>query len=161
MEMKMTLAEAKALSIEYMRKGYHCGPAVLQVMWEAYGMENEDFQWAGIPFLSGISGNQQAPCGAVSGAAVILGLRHRCPLSDKKAAKQARTLIRKQTDQFVKDFNAQFGDITCGNLIQMDFSKPGEYKRFRESDIWKHKCEKYVQYAIERLYAFETVTDRE
>jgi C_GCAxxG_C_C family probable redox protein len=156
MQMKLTLDQALALSIAYMRKGYHCGPAVLQVMLEAYGVDNDDFQWAGIPFLSGISGNQQAPCGAVSGAAVALGLRHRCPLSDKKAAKQARNLIRKQADQFVKDFNGRFGDITCRSLVQMDFSKPGEYKRFRESGIWKNKCEKYVQYAIERLYELES-----
>lgn len=127
-------------------------------MWEAYGMDNEDFQWAGIPFLSGISGNQQAPCGAVTAAAVALGLRHRCPLADKKAAKQARNLIRKQSNQFVMDFNAHFGDIACRSLIQMDFSKPGEYKRFRESEIWKNKCEKYVQYAIERLYEFEATS---
>lgn len=156
MQMKLTLDQARELTVEYMHKGYHCGPAVLQVMWEAYGMENEDFQWAGIPFLSGISGNQQAPCGAVSGAAVILGLRHRCPLSDKAAAKKARTLIREQSDRFVKDFSRKFGDITCANLIRMDFSKPGEYDRFRASGIWKHKCERYVQYAVERLYAFET-----
>ena len=155
MQMTLTLDQAKSLSIEYMRKGYHCGPAVLQVMWEAYGMENEDFQWAGIPFLSGISGNQQAPCGAVSAAAVVLGLRHRCPLADKAAAKQARNLIRKQADQFVKDFKGQFGDITCRSLVQMDFSKPGEYQRFRDSGIWKDRCEKYVQFAIERLYGFE------
>lgn len=159
MKMKLSLDEAKEKSIEYMHKGYHCGPAVLQVMWEAYGMENEDLLWAGIPFMSGISGNQQAPCGAVSGAAVALGLRHRCSLADKPSAKKARNIIRKHADQFVKDFNSQFGDFTCRELIQMDFSQPGEYKRFRQSDIWKHKCEKYVQYAIERLYAFEDGAD--
>lgn len=125
-------------------------------MWEAYGMENEDLLWAGIPFLSGISGNQQAPCGAVSATAVALGLRHRCPLDDKPRAKEARTIIRKHADQFVKDFNTQFGTISCRDLVAMDFSQPGEYKRFRQSGIWKDKCEKYVQYAIERLFRFET-----
>lgn len=121
-------------------------------------MENEEFLWAGIPFLSGISGQQQAPCGAVSAAAVSLGLRHRCPLSDKPGAKQARTLIRNNSGQFVKEFSEKFGDITCRNLLDIDFSQEGEYKRFRSSGIWKEKCEKYVQYAIERLYAFENGT---
>ena len=121
-------------------------------------MENENFLWAGIPFLSGISGQQQAPCGAVSAAAVSLGLRHRCPLSDKQGAKHARTLIRNHASQFVKEFAAQFGDISCRNLLGIDFSKEGEYKRFRSSGIWKDKCEKYVLYAIERLYSFENGT---
>ncbi|MBI5063437.1 MAG: C_GCAxxG_C_C family protein [Desulfatitalea sp.] len=151
----ISLADAKARALEYMAKGYHCGPAVMQVMWQAYGMENEDFLWAGIPFLSGISGQQQAPCGAVSAAAVALGLRHRCSLNDKRADKQAREAIRVSSSRLVKEFAQQFGTITCRELLAIDFSKEGEYKRFRESGIWKEKCERYVQYVIERLYAFE------
>jgi hypothetical protein len=149
------LSEAKALALEYMHKGYHCGPAVMQVMWQAYGMQNEDFLWAGIPFLSGISGQQQAPCGAVSAGAVALGLRHRCALNDKRAAKQAREAIRRSTSHMVQAFARSFGDITCHGLLNIDFSKEGEYKRFRESGIWKEKCERYVQYVIEQLYALE------
>jgi hypothetical protein len=152
---QISLAEAKTLALDLMHKGYHCGPAVLQVMWQAYRMENEDFLWAGIPFLSGISGQQQAPCGAVSAAAVSLGLRHRCSMSDKRAAKQAREAIRRSSSRLTQEFARQFGDITCRGLLAIDFSKEGEYKRFRESGIWKEKCERYVQYVIERLYAFE------
>ncbi len=37
----------------------------------------------------------------------------------------------------------------------MDFSKPGEYQRFLESGIWKDRCEKYVEFMIERLYEIE------
>lgn len=155
MQMTLSLDDAKLAVVEYMRKGYHCGPAVLQTMWRAYGMENEDFLWAGIPFMSGISQNQQAPCGAVSAAAVALGLRHRCPLSDKHAAKQARNIIRQQSHRFVKEFAEQFGDITCRNLLKIDFSITGEYKRFQKSGIWKDKCLQYVQYTIEQLFAYE------
>jgi len=155
MRMKLSLDEAKAQASAFMSKGYHCGPAVLQVMLGSYGLKNEELLWAGIPFMSGISGNQQAPCGAVSAAAVALGLRHACPLSDKPSAKQARNLIRQQTDRFIKDFSARFGDITCRALLRIDFSIEGEYDRFKASNIWKDKCETYVQYAVERLYAFE------
>jgi hypothetical protein len=124
-------------------------------MWEAYDMQNEDFLWAGIPFLSGISGQQQAPCGALSAAAVALGLRHRCPIEDKQKAKQARNKIRRSSGQLVQDFTRKFGGITCGGLLGIDFAKPGEYKRFREDGIWKDKCEHYVRFIIEKLYAFE------
>jgi hypothetical protein len=124
-------------------------------MWESFDMQNEDFLWAGIPFLSGISGQQQAPCGAISAAAVSLGLRHRCAVADKQNAKQARNRIRSSAGQLVEDFTRKFGDITCGGLLGIDFSKPGEYQRFREQGIWKDKCEHYVRFIIERLYAFE------
>ena len=96
-------------------------------------MENEDFLWAGIPFLGGIGGFQNAPCGIVSSSAVCLGLRHRSPLDDKERSKQARHAIRAFAAKIVSEFNQEFGDITCQGLIGMDFSKPGVYKEFLET----------------------------
>ncbi len=124
-------------------------------MWEAYDLGNEDFLWAGIPFMGGIGGEQQAPCGAVSASAVSLGLRHRCSLADKEKVKQARNAARQDAGKLVRDFTKQFGDITCRGLLGIDFSKPGEYQKFLESGVGKDKCEKYVQYVIEKLYEFE------
>ena len=118
-------------------------------------MENEDFLWAGIPFLGGIGGVQNAPCGIVSSSAVALGLRHRSPMKDKERAKQARHAIRAFSAKIVSEFNQEFGDITCLNLIGMDFSKPGVYKEFLESGVWKEKCEKYMEFMIDKLYALE------
>ena len=111
--------------------------------------------WAGVPFLGGIGGYQQAPCGVVSAAAVCLGLRHSCPLSDKERAKQARHAIRTCSAKIVTEFNQHFGDITCRGLIGMDFSKPGVYQEFLQSGVWKDKCEKYVEFMIEKLYDLE------
>ena len=124
-------------------------------MWEAYGLDNEDFLWAGIPFLGGIGGYQEAPCGVVSAAAVCIGLKNRCPLSDKARARQARHLIRTFSARIVTEFNRRFGDITCRGLIGMDFSKPGEYEKFLQSGIWKDRCVKYVEFMIEQLYQLE------
>jgi hypothetical protein len=124
-------------------------------MWEAYDLGNEDFLWAGAPFLGGIGGYQNAPCGVVSASAVCLGLRHRCALSDKGRARQARHTVRTFAAQIVVEFNRHFGAVTCRALIGMDFSKPGEYQKFLESGIWKDKCEKYVEFMIKKLYELE------
>jgi C_GCAxxG_C_C family probable redox protein len=128
-------------------------------MWEAYDLGNEDFLWAGIPFMAGISGEQQAPCGAVSASVISIGLRHRCSFADKEKVKQARNAVRHYASKLVRDFTKQFGDITCRGLLGLDFSKPGEYQKFLESGVWKEKCEKYVQYTIEKLYEFEDEKD--
>ncbi len=124
-------------------------------MWEAYDMGNEDFLWAGVTLFGGISRDQKAPCGAVSGGAVSLGLKYRCSLADKEKAKQARNDARRDAGILLKDFTKQFGDITCGVLLGMDFSEPGGYQKFQESGIWKEKCEKYIDYVIEKLYEIE------
>ena len=124
-------------------------------MWETYDLGNEDFLWTGIPFIGGIGGYQDAPCGVVSAAAVAVGLWQRCPLSDKEQARQARHAVRTFSANIVKEFNRHFGDITCRELTGMDFARPGEYQKFLESGIWKDKCEKYVEFMIEKLYEFE------
>ena len=91
----------------------------------------------------------------VSASAVCLGLRHRCALNDKERAKQARHAVRTFAAKIVAEFNRHFGDITCQRLIGIDFSKPGEYQKFLESGIWQDKCEKYVEFMIDRLYELE------
>ncbi len=128
-------------------------------MWETYDMGNEDFLWAGIPFNGGISGHQNAPCGAISASAISLGLRHRCSLADKEKVKQARNTIRLQAGKLLDDFTNQFGDITCRGLLGLDFNILGEYQKFRESGKSKDTCEKYVLYVIEKLYSFEQEKD--
>ncbi len=124
-------------------------------MWETYGLENEDFLWTCIPFMSGISGHQQAPCGAVSASSVSLGLRHRCSLADKEKAKESRAAIRHQAAELVKSFRDRFGHINCMDLIGIDLSEPSQYQKYLASGIWKEKCAKYVEFAVEKLYEFE------
>ena len=118
-------------------------------------MENEDLLWAGIPFMAGISGHQNAPCGAISAATVGLGLKFRCSIADKEKAKKARNDARNYAGKLVAGFSKKFGDITCGGLLGLDFSKSGEYAKFRESGVWKDTCEKYVAHIIAELYKFE------
>jgi len=91
----------------------------------------------------------------VSSAAVCLGLRHRSPLEDKERAKQAHHAIRAFSAKIVSEFNQEVGGITCRGLIGLDFSKPGVYKEFLDAGIWKEKCEKYVEFMIDKLYALE------
>jgi C_GCAxxG_C_C family probable redox protein len=124
-------------------------------MWEAYDMKDENFLWAAIPFMGGISGENLATCGAVSGMAVSLGLRHRCSLANKEAAKAARAKARNLAGKLVKEFTEKFGHVTCQELLGIDFSKPGAYQQFRGSGVAGHKCYEYVYFVIEKLYEFE------
>ncbi len=124
-------------------------------MWEAYDLQNQDLLWAAIPFMGGIAGKQQAPCGAVSSAAVSLAFRYRRPLQEKEAAKEARNKIRALAHELVEEFEKQFGTIVCLQLIGFETSTPEGRKRFRESELWKEKCGKAVAWTIEKLYAFE------
>jgi C_GCAxxG_C_C family probable redox protein len=121
-------------------------------MWEAEELGPEDVLWASTAFNGGIAGQQKAPCGAVSAAAVCLGLRHRCPISDKERANEARETARRDARLFVSRFLDEFGSIACGELLGIDFSLPEGYRKFRDSEIWRDKCDNYVKFAIRQLY---------
>jgi len=124
-------------------------------MWEALELENEDILWAGIAFTGGLGGHQEAPCGAVSASAICFGLQRSCSLDDKKRAKQARLDARSDAKEFTKSFEDQFGTINCLDLVGLDFSKPEEALQFRELGVWKEKCDKFVQFTLEKLYEFD------
>jgi len=55
----------------------------------------------------------------------------------------------------VTSFIERFGTITCGDLLGLDFSEPGAYHAFLESGIWEDKCQKYVEFVIEKLYELD------
>jgi C_GCAxxG_C_C family probable redox protein len=86
-------------------------------MWEAYGLENEDFLWTGTGFFGGIGGYQKAPCGAVSASAICLGLRHRCPADDEEKVRQAKWNVSQKAGKIVGNFAEKFGTIICQDLL--------------------------------------------
>ena len=124
-------------------------------MWEAYELGDEDLLWSGIAFNGGIGGEQQAPCGAVSASAVCLGLRHRTSMDDKDIAQQARLAARRDASEVVRSFTEKFGTIMCRDLLGFDFSDTQAARQFRESGMWREKCDSYVQFVIEKLYQLD------
>ncbi len=124
-------------------------------MWETQELGGEDLLWSSTAFSGGIGGQQQATCGAVSSSAVCLGLRHRCSLDDKEKADQGRDLARLEAFELVSSFREEFGNITCIDLLGFDFSQPDAYQRFRDSGIWREKCDNYIQFVIEKLYQLD------
>jgi len=121
-------------------------------MWESEGLGDEDVLWAATAFNGGIAGQQQAPCGAISSATICLGLRHRCPGEEGERANKARDTARQDASALVRSFRDTFGAITCYDLLGIDFSDREGYRKFRESEIWRDKCDNYVKFVIEKLY---------
>jgi len=125
-------------------------------MWETDELGSEDLLWAAMAFTGGIGGDQRAPCGAVSASAVYLGLSHRCPPDDKENVAKARDASRADANQVVRSFCDEFGTIICRDLLGIDFTKPEEARYFRESGLWKEKCDKYIEFVIDTLYEMES-----
>lgn len=125
-------------------------------MWETTDLGSEDLLWATTNFVGGIASQREGVCGALSGAAVYLGLRHRCPLNNKEQADRARTIAREQARELVLSFTREHGDIICGKLTGINFYDPKAIQQFRDSGEWLRKCVGYVKFVIEKLYELET-----
>lgn len=124
-------------------------------MWEAYGLNNEDFLWAGVAFRGGIAGQQQATCGAVSAAALALGLRHRRSLADREKAEKSRNAANEDAGELVKSFVQRFSAVTCIGLTGVDFSDEGAMKKAVDAGLFEKKCDKQAQFVIEKLYELD------
>ena len=122
-------------------------------MWESEGLGPDEVLWASTAFSGGIGGQQKAPCGAVSSAAVCLGLRHRCPADDKERAREAREAARRDASLCVRRFLDEYGAVSCGELLGVDLSDPEQAQRFRDSEMPRDKCDNYVKFTIRQLYA--------
>ena len=118
-------------------------------------MNDDAFLWAGIPFIGGISGHQDAPCGAVSASTIFLGLKHRCSPSEKEKAKERRVKARTEANEFVRDFKNRFGNIICRELVGFDFSDKEAAKRAKEAGAGMANCSNYIRFSLEKIYELE------
>jgi Putative redox-active protein (C_GCAxxG_C_C) len=124
-------------------------------MWETSGWKHEDLLWASMGLFGGIAGQQSATCGAVSSAAVYLGLRHRRPIADQTAVRQARAEIEREAGSLAGQFRSRFGTLVCRDLVGVDLSDPQIRRRFQEHNLSKDTCDLFVAFVIARLYDLE------
>jgi len=154
MTMKMTVEAAKTRVVDAMRPRNPCGPALMRVMWEAYGLKNEDFLWAGAAIRGGIARQQQATCGVVTIGAILLGLKNRQSLKNKEKAEKAQKAVLEDAAELVKSFIQRFGALTCIDLVGVDFADEKAMKQVTDA-LFEQKCQKQAQFVIEKLYELD------
>ena len=87
-------------------------------------------------------------CGAVTGAIMVLGLRHCGVPTDDPTAKQA---AYPPVQEFLARFKAAHGSIVCRELLGCDLGTPEGLQRAREQDLFKSRCPAFVRTAAELL----------
>lgn len=121
-------------------KGFSCAPAVLSTYSEQLGLEKALALRIACGFGGGI-GRMGRTCGAVTGAAMVIGLKHgQVDLADEESRQRTHTLVK----EFVDRFTALHGSIECRELIGYDLSNSGELELARESEVFRYKCPDFV-----------------
>lgn len=121
-------------------KGVSCAPAVLSTYSEQFGLGKELALKLACGFGGGI-GRTGRTCGAVTGAVMVIGLKHgQANLGDEESRQETHKLV----GEFIDKFIAFHGSVECKELIGYDLSNSTELKSARESRVFESKCPRFV-----------------
>ena len=121
-------------------KGFSCAPAVLSTYSEQFGLGEELALKIACGFGGGI-GRMGKTCGAVTGAVMVIGLKHgQANAADEESRQETHKLVKK----FIDRFTALHGSVECRELIGYDLSSSRGLKLARESGVFENKCHGFV-----------------
>jgi C_GCAxxG_C_C family probable redox protein len=136
---EVALSKAKKAK-EQFEKGFSCAPAVFSTYSEQFGLEKELALKIACGFGGGI-GRTGRTCGAVTGAVMVIGLKHgQADLADEESRQRTHNLAKK----FIDKFTALYGSIECRELIGYDLSNSAELKLARKKKVFEDKCPNFV-----------------
>jgi C_GCAxxG_C_C family probable redox protein len=121
-------------------EGFSCAPAVLSTYSEQLGLEKAAALKIACGFGGGI-GRMGRTCGAVTGAVMVIGLKHgQVNLADEESRQRTHKLAK----EFIDRFTTLHGSIECRKLIGYDLSDSDERKLARDSGVFRNKCPSFV-----------------
>jgi C_GCAxxG_C_C family probable redox protein len=129
------------------RNVHGCAETTFIVLKEAFGLPDSASSAAAMALNGGVA-YSGGTCGAISGAAMAVGLLAERRVADHRAAKRAARLV---TARLVRDFEGEHGAVDCRELIGMDLRTEAQHQAFIESGIWRDRCLRQVEFAVERL----------
>ncbi len=132
-------------ALSLFQNGFNCSQAVFSSFAEDLGLPEEKALMIASGFGAGM-GRMSRTCGAVAGAFMVLGLKEGFSSGGNKGSKEMiYRLVRELSDAFA----AAHGSIECRELLGLDISTPDGYKQAADSGIFRDKCPRFVQQAVE------------
>jgi len=126
---------------------YGCAETAFIVLKEAYGLPDAPDAGAAMALNGGIA-YSGATCGAITGAALAVGMLEEQRNPDHREAKRAAREIVAET---IRDFEATFGATTCRALTGVDLSTGEGHRAFIESGAWRDGCMRQIEHVVDRL----------
>ncbi len=130
------------------REGYNCAQAVLLAFSDITGLDDETAAKLSSSFGGGL-GRMREVCGAVSGAAMVLGtVRGYSDPKDINAKKEHYALVQ----EFARRFKEENGSIICRELLAGVKTVQGSDPEERTETYYKKRpCPELVRIAAEIL----------
>ena len=132
------------------RNLHGCAETTFVVLKEAFGIADAGDPSPAMALNGGVA-YSGGTCGAITGAALALGMLAERRIPDHRAAKRAARLL---TADLLDAFTGEFGTAECRGLIGFDLRTDAGHQAFIESGIWRDRCMRQVEMAVSRLAPF-------
>ena len=134
-------------AISFFRQGFSCSQAVTAAFAADFGLDKDAALRISQAFGGGIA-RRADWCGALTGAFLVIGLKHgRTKAEDAAARDKTYALVQ----EFIARFTAGHGHIKCKDLLGCDIGTPEGQKQADERKLHQTKCEGYVRDAAALL----------
>ena len=146
------MANPTDTALSLFRANYNCAQAVVFAFADTLGLEGNTALRVACGFGGGI-GRRQETCGAVTGAIIVLGLRHGRAWGEPKA-KTDDTHARVQ--EFMRRFAAGHGTCQCRELLGgCDFITEAGEREFKECGYREARCATFIRDAVRIIEELE------
>ena len=136
----------KALS--YFDNKFNCSQSVLTAFAEELGLTEDESLRIATAFGGGM-GRQQHTCGAVTGAAMALGLKYG---KGKNDSDDKKMLTYDKTVELFEEFTRLNGSTSCRTLLNdLDMRNENELSLINEQNLFHTNCRKYVADAVKLI----------
>ena len=126
---------------------YGCAETALLVLQAQFGLEDPTDGAAAMALNGGVA-YSGGTCGAITGAAMALGLLAERRIPDRGRAKRA---ARELAAGMISDFEATFGATDCRTLTGADLRAPRGHDAFMAAGTWRVDCLRRLELVVERL----------
>ena len=134
-------------AVNIFKEGSNCSQAVISVYAEEFGLSQKMALKIAQGFGGGM-GRMAQICGAVTGAFMVLGLKHgNADIHDKEAKERIYGLVR----EFSRRFENHNSSVVCRELLGCDISTPEGVLAAKENGLFTSVCPKMVRQAVEIL----------
>jgi len=134
-------------AVTLFKSGFNCAQAVLMAFAGEKGLDPVVAAKLASGFGGGM-GRMAGTCGAVTGAYMVLGLKHGAASADDKVAKEnGYRLVR----EFADKFRARHGSIDCRDLLKCDISTTSGQEEAKAKGLFGTICPRMVRDAVEIL----------
>ena len=134
-------------ALSFFRRGFSCSQAVAAAFAADYGLDKETALRLSQGFGGGIA-RRADWCGALTGAILVIGLKHgRVRPEDAAARDKTYALVR----DLIARFTARHGQVKCRDLLGWDLGTAEGQKKVDELRLHQTRCEDFVRDAARIL----------